>query len=194
MSASGNSPKGVVCEAAGGGAASPQTFEICLTCPVAEQPILIAGLQRFGRNLILDDGLWNAATVTGLGDSVFFIATDGRKRRSDNAVRYWENRMKDVTCLDLRKLPQVAQIKWIRPFTRFSQRRFGWGDVHATRGQVAAAAREEDGEEILAIMPGAAALVRRGEFQQLPALFDALRTGPTPRGPRRLQAPVLHRG
>ena len=106
MSASGAPRKGVVCEAAG--EASPQTFEICLTCPVAEQPILIAGLQRFGTNLILDDGLWNAATVTGLGDTVFFVVTDGRQQRSDNALRYWKNQMTKVTCLDLRKLPQVA--------------------------------------------------------------------------------------
>ena len=175
MSASGAPRKGVVCEAAE--EAGPQTFEICLTCPVAEQAILVAGLQRFGKNLIVDDGLWNVATVTGFDDSVFFVVTEGKQRRSDNALRYWQNQMKKVTCLDLRKLPQVAKVKWVRPFTRFSQRRFGWGDVYATRDELAAAAREEKGAEILAIMPGAAPLVRRGEFQQLPALFDALRTG-----------------
>ena len=123
MSASGAPRKGVVCEAAG--EAGPQTFEICLTCPVAEQAILVAGLQRFGKNLIVDDGLWNVATVTGFDDSVFFVVTEGKQRRSDNALRYWQNQMKKVTCLDLRKLPQVAKVKWVRPFTRFSQRRFG---------------------------------------------------------------------
>ena len=39
-----------------------------------------------------------------------------------------------------------------------------------------AAARDENSAELLAIMPEAAPLVHRGELQQLPALFDALRS------------------
>ena len=54
------------CEAAREYAACPQTFEIRLKCPVAEQPALLAGLQRYGKNRIIDDGLLNAATVTSL--------------------------------------------------------------------------------------------------------------------------------
>ena len=165
------------CEAAREYAACPQTFEIRLKCPVAEQPALLAGLQRYGKNRIIDDGLLNAATVSGFGDALYFVITDGRSQRWDNAARHWKNEMKKVTCPDLRKLPVVAQVEWVRPFSRFSQRRFEWGDIQATKEEVVAAAREEDGAELLAIMPEAAPLVHRGELQQLPALFDALRSG-----------------
>ena len=157
-------------------ATGPLTYEIRLECPAADQPALLAGLARYGRNRIIDHGLVNFATVKGFDDAVYFVVTD--KQPNPNALRDWKNRMKTVTCLNLRKLPKVARVTWVRPFTRFSQRRLGWGDVYATRDELAAAAREEKGAEVLAIMPGAATLVRRGEFQQLPALFDALRTGP----------------
>ena len=156
-------------------ATGPQTYEIRLECPIADQPVLLAGLMRYGKNRIIDNGLMSCATVTGLGDAVYFVVTDGQP--IPNALRDWKNRMKAVTCLNLRKLPEVAQVVWVRHFTRFSQRRFGWGDAHATKEEVVAAARDENCAELLAIMPEAAPLVHRGELQQLPALFDALRSG-----------------
>ena len=159
------------------GVECPRTFEIRLKCPATQQPALLAGLQRFGRNRIIDDGLLNAATVTGFGDTLYFVVTDGRGQRGDNANRTWRNEMKKVTCSDLRKLPEVAQIESVRPFTRFSQRRFGWGDAQSTRKDVVAAAREENSAELLAIMPEARSLVQRGELKHLPALFDAVRSG-----------------
>ena len=76
---------------------------------------------RYGRNRIIDNGLMSCATVTGLGDAVYFVVTDGQP--IPNALRDWKNRMKAVTCLNLRKLPEVAQVVWVRHFTRFSQRR-----------------------------------------------------------------------
>ena len=155
--------------------AGPRTYEIRLKCPVAEQPALLAGLQRYGKNRIIDHGLVNFATVTGFGDTAYFVVTDGRT--NTNAYRDWKNRMKTVTCLNLRKLPEVAQVEWIRPFTRFSQRRFGWGDAQATKEEVVVAVREENYAELLAIMPEATPQVQRGELQQLPALFDAMRSG-----------------
>eukprot|EP00973_Karenia_brevis_P020279 2785042-Karenia_brevis.AAC.1 len=50
----------------------------------------------------------SCATVTGLGDAVYFVVTDGQP--IPNALRDWKNRMKAVTCLNLRKLPEVAQV------------------------------------------------------------------------------------
>ncbi len=44
---------------------APQTFVICITCPVEDQDTLLAGLHRFGKHRIVDDGLSNAATVAG---------------------------------------------------------------------------------------------------------------------------------
>ena len=65
---------------------------------------MLAGLHRYGKNRIIDDGLWNAATVAGFEDTIYFIVTDGREQRGDNACRTWKNEMKNVPCLDLRKL------------------------------------------------------------------------------------------
>ena len=47
----------------------------------------------------------------------------------------------------------------------------------ATKEDVARAVLEESERELLAIMPEAAPLIHRGEFNHLPALFDALRSG-----------------
>jgi hypothetical protein len=165
------------CKVAQEGEACPQTFEIRLECPVADQSLLVAGLQRYGKNRIIDDGLLNAAIVTGFGDTLYFIVTDGRDQRSDNAYRAWEAAMKKVTCSDLRKLPEIAQIKSARLFTRYSQRRCGWGDAQATREEVVAAVNGNDSAEILAIMPEARPLVHSCDLEQVPALSDALRSG-----------------
>ena len=138
---------------------------------------MVAGLQRYSKNRIIDDGLLSAAIVTGVGDSVYFIVTDGRDQRSDNAFRAWEAAMKKVTCSNLRKLPEIPRIKRVRHFTRYSQRRFGWGDAQATKEEVVAAINADDTAEILAIMPEVQPLVRSGGLEQIPALFDALRSG-----------------
>ena len=153
----------------------PQTYEILLMCPIADQPVLVAGLRRYGGIRIIDHGLRSCAVVTGLGDAVYFIVTDGQPNL--NALRDWKTKMRTVTCGDLRKLPEIARVVWARHFTRFSQRRFGWGDAYATREEVVAAVRDESSADLLAIMPEAAPLVHRGELQQLPAMFDALHSG-----------------
>ena len=165
------------------GVECPRTFEIRLKCPAAQQPALL------GRNRIIDDGLLNAATVTGFGDTLYFVVTDGRGQRGDNANRTWRNEMKKVTCSDLRKLPEVAQIESVRPFTRFLRRRFGWGDVQSTREDVVAAAKEENSAELLAIMPEARSFLRARAFA---SSFRRSAFGGAG-CPCRLQAPVLHR-
>ena len=154
----------------------PRTFEIRLKCPAAQQAALLAGLQRFGRNRIIDDGILNASTVSGFGDTLYFVVTDKKGQRGDNAYRTWKNEMKKVTCLDLRKLPEVAVVESVRPFTRVSQRRFCWGDAQATKEEVVAAVREDDHAELLAIMPEARSLIQRNDLEHMPALF-AMRSG-----------------
>ena len=98
----------------------PRTFEIRLKCPAAQQAALLAGLQRFGRNRIIDDGILNASAVSGFGDTLYFVVTDKKGQRGDNAYHTWKNEMKKVTCLDLRKLPEVAVVEFVRPFVRLS--------------------------------------------------------------------------
>ena len=65
------------CEAAKKGT-GPQSYEICLKCPPVHQPILVAGLHRYGKNRIIDHGLLNFAIVTGFGDLLYFVVTDGK--------------------------------------------------------------------------------------------------------------------
>jgi hypothetical protein len=79
----------------------------------------------------------------------------------------------------LQQLPGSPQVEWIRPLTRRLQRILRWGDVAATREDVARAAKAGDVQELKAIMPEAAAEVLDSEdLSQLPALFDALRIPP----------------
>ena len=76
----------------------------------------------------------------------------------------------------LQQLPGSPQVEWIRPLTRRLQRILRWGDVAATREDVARAAKAGDLQELKAIMPEAAAeFLDSGDLSQLPALFDALR-------------------
>ena len=163
-------------------ASGPRSYEIRIECPAADQPNVLKGLRRYGVNRVIDDGLWNCATITGFKDALYFVVTDGhgQRQRGDNGCRAWENQMKKVTCHDLRKLPEVAKVKWVRELTRFAQRRFGWGDAQATKEEVETAARDGNGAELLAILPEAAPLVHRGELQHLPALFEALKSGAPP--------------
>lgn len=192
----------MLCKVKPEGEACPHTFEICLECPVADESLLVASLQRYGMNRVIDEdeGILNIAVVTDRashrqrqaghpsgqvgppsGDdriaTLYFILTVARDQRTDNARRALEVAMKKVTCADLRKLPAMAQIKYVRPFTRFSQRRFGWGDALATKEEVAEAVSEENREVLLTIMPAAKQLIDSGEPEQLPALFDAQRSG-----------------
>ena len=65
------------CEAAKKGT-GPQSYEVCLKCPSSQQSILVAGLHRYDRNRIIDHGLLNFAIVTGFGDLLCFVVTDGK--------------------------------------------------------------------------------------------------------------------
>ena len=162
------------CEAAKKGT-GPQSYEICLKVPLVQQSILVAGLHRYGKNRIIDNGFLNFAIVTGFDDLLYFVVTD--EKPNPNAQRDWQHGLHTVTLPDMRKLPDVAEVQWVRHFTRFSQRRYGWGDALATKEEVQAAVDDENGAEVLAIMPTAATLVQRGELEHLPNVFEALRSG-----------------
>ena len=68
-------------------------------------------------------------------------------------------------------------MEWVRPLTRRRQRLFGWGDVASTAADVVRAAKAGDLEELAALMPQAASLIKGGEVecQHLAALHDVLR-------------------
>ena len=74
--------------------AGPRTYEIRLQCPVADQPALLACLQQYDKNRIIDHGLMNFATVTRFGDTVYFVVTDGQT--NTNAYRDLKHKMKTV--------------------------------------------------------------------------------------------------
>ena len=90
-----------------------------------------------------------------------------------------------MTCANLKKLHEVANINWVRPLDRSLQRILDLGDAWATRNDIEKALNttksdiekallDVNVDEILAIMPSAAALVQRGKTQALLALYDAL--------------------
>ena len=84
---------------------------------VSSSHLIVANDLVIANGLIIDNGLMSCATVTGIGDAVYFVVTG---QHIPNALRDWKNRMKAVTCLNLRKLPEVAQVVWMRHFTRLS--------------------------------------------------------------------------
>ena len=57
---------------------------------------------------------------------------------------------------------------------RWIQRLLGGGDARASRSDVEEVVRRENFEELAALMPAAASLVARGEFEVLPDLWDAV--------------------
>jgi len=136
-------------------------------------------LQLSGTGLILQEHLPNVA-IGQIDDCVYFLVSEAHQRRADNAQRHWTTMMQKVTCSDLRKLPEVATIAWVRPFNRHLQRLLGLGDAHATKADVVNAVRQEDEDELRAIMPEAAALVEAGRLNVLPALHDALNASGPP--------------
>ena len=116
-------------------AGSPQTFVVCLRCPEDVQHSLVAGLQLTGQTPIVQENHLNAA-IKQVDERVYFATTETHQRRADNAQRHWTTVMQKVTCSDMRKLPEVATIEWVRPFNRHLQRLLGLGDAHATKTDV----------------------------------------------------------
>ena len=126
----------------------------------------------------------NAGTKT-IGDCIYFIVTPPQGERLDNLKRRWVTAIKKVTCANLKKLHEVANIDWVKPLDRSLQRILELGDAWATRSDIEEALHtsksdvekallDDNVDEILAIMPTAAALVQRGKMQALPALYEAL--------------------
>ena len=77
--------------------------------------------------------------------------------------------------VELGKLPGQPTAEWTRPLNRRLQRLFGWGDVAATSDDLRHAARTGNVEQLQALMPQAACLIRgnKVEFEHLPARLAA---------------------
>ena len=110
---------------------SPQSVVVCVHCQPETQRAVLAGLQRKGQSLYLDDSMASAATVT-IGDCIYFIVTPAQGERVDNLKRKWVIAMKKVTCANLRKLHELANIDWVKPLDRSLQRILDLG-VRLTR-------------------------------------------------------------
>ena len=165
----------------------PQSYVIRLKCPIADRSILRKALIRYGGNSVVDSGHLAVAVVTGVGtnDYVYFVVTTNDGQILHNARTAWSTRMKNVTCYNpytrkTCKLEQIAYVDRISIFDRSLQRLFGWGDAYATREHVVAAVAEYDTETMAALIPGAASLIADGEWEHLPGIFDAMRSGPPP--------------
>ena len=93
----------------------------------------------------------------------------------DKAYKF-QNRAASIK-QSIEQLPGDPKVEWVSRLTRRLQRRFGWGDVCSTTASVTRACEKGDKEELLAILPDASDLIQRGEFTELPALYNALSAG-----------------
>ena len=75
---------------------SPQSVVVCVHCQPETQRAVLAGLQRKGQSLHLDDSMANAGTKT-IGDCIYFIVTPPQGERLDNLKRRWVTAIKKVT-------------------------------------------------------------------------------------------------
>ena len=97
---------------------------------------------------------------------IYFIVTT--KKTISNPIDYWSRNLHKVRCSDLKLLHDHADITHVRLFSRLSARRFCWG-FDATKEEVEAAANDDD--DLLAIMPLAAPLVREGRLGLAPDVW-----------------------
>ena len=120
----------------------------------------------------------SAKVVTGAGayavvempnGDVYVVLVTARAVRLENAAGNVK--------AEILQLPGSPPVEWVRPLTRRLQRLFGWGDVASTAADVKRAAEAGDVEELVALMPQAASLIRRNdvEWHHLEALHDASR-------------------
>ena len=128
-----------------------------------------------GQCRVFDARALASATVV-LPDGPFagsYLVQTLEKECEDNA---FASRMR----VEIEKLPGSPRVEWVRPLTRRLQRLFGWGDVASTRADVVRAAKAGDAKTLMALLPQAASMIKNGEWEwnQLPALHDALRAAP----------------
>ena len=64
-----------------------------------------------------------------------------------------------------------------KPFTRVTQKLLAWGNLDATKEDVAKAVQNENHQELRARMPQAATLINDEKLDNLPALFEILKGG-----------------
>ena len=83
----------------------------------------------------------------------------------------------DTINAELQSTVGSPRAEWICSLNRRLQRLFGWGDVFTTPADLVTAVGECNEEELLAIMPGSAALIDRGDTHLIPRVEEAIRCG-----------------
>ena len=113
-------------------------------------------------------GAGSFAVVEGAAGN-YFVLTAGKH----HDLAAWSQKLKQK----IEQLPGDCGVQWVRPLNRRLQRLFEWGDVASDRAAVARACKAGDTAELLAIMPQAHRVIEAGDFNDFPALFDAVNTG-----------------
>ena len=111
------------------------TWDIRIKCADKNKVMpVVAGLRLYSGVEFVKQRLVNHAILdSGRGD-IFFIVTTNFK--ITNPVQFWQRELNKVTCGDFKKLSDIAEVVYVRHFTRMSQRRCMWGDSDATREDV----------------------------------------------------------
>ena len=102
-------------------------------------------------------------------EGCYFVLTE---RREKSASKHATSFMRA-----LRESAGNPRADWIGPLSRRLQRLFGWGDVFAGAADVHEAVSAGNEEELVAIMPGSAVLIDRGELALIPRAEEAIRCG-----------------
>lgn len=99
----------------------------------------------------------------------YFIITERRERS--------KSKHGETVNAELQSTVGSPRAEWICSFNLRLQRLCGWGDVFATPKALATAVKHRNEEELVAIVPGCAALIDRGETHQIPRVEEAIRCG-----------------
>ena len=131
-------------------------------------------LDGFGKACVVGQrfGAANTVVVEDNTDFWFFITTD---RKDQNRPRDIKAHLEKYGPAENHKLGNYITVEKVKYFTKITQRRLGWGSADATEEDVKDAVEKGDKAELLAIMPAAAQLIQRNEFEVLPRLFTDLK-------------------
>ena len=99
----------------------------------------------------------------------YFIITERRETS--------KSKHGDTINAELQSTVGSPRTEWICSLNRRLQRLFRWGDAFATPTDLATAVGDHNEEELVAIMPGCAALIDRGETHLILRVEEAIRCG-----------------
>ena len=153
------------------------TWEAVLTLKTSaktEAEKVLCLLDGFGKACVVGQrfGAANTVVVEDNTDFWFFITTD---RKDQNRPRDIKAHLEKYGPAENHKLGNYITVEKVKYFTKITQRRLGWGSAGATEEDVKDAVEKGDKAELLAIMPAAAQLIQRNEFEVLPRLFTDLK-------------------